>query len=152
MADTTTETSSVDFGKALREALITAALTLGLAVPIVLLRTEQDMNNTLILQWRWGLVAALVGIAFAARLGWELVGPHLRGGGSSGKAQRHAAMPRSAQTALAIFGVALLVAYPIFVLWRLGPSGSIKWIDNFGIQILIYVMLGWGLNIVVGLA
>jgi branched-chain amino acid transport system permease protein len=28
----------------------------------------------------------------------------------------------------------------------------VKWIDNFGIQILIYVMLGWGLNIVVGLA
>ena len=27
-----------------------------------------------------------------------------------------------------------------------------KWIDNFGIQILIYIMLGWGLNIVVGLA
>ena len=32
------------------------------------------------------------------------------------------------------------------------PGGSIKWIDNFGIQILIYIMLGWGLNIVVGLA
>ena len=31
-------------------------------------------------------------------------------------------------------------------------SGALKWIDNFGIQILIYVMLGWGLNIVVGLA
>src|SRR5262249_14732457 len=27
-----------------------------------------------------------------------------------------------------------------------------KWIDNFGIQILIYVILGWGLNIVVGYA
>ena len=27
-----------------------------------------------------------------------------------------------------------------------------KWIDNFGVQISIYVMLGWGLNIVVGLA
>ncbi len=27
-----------------------------------------------------------------------------------------------------------------------------KWIDNFGVQILIYVMLGFGLNIVVGLA
>jgi ABC-type branched-subunit amino acid transport system permease subunit len=25
-------------------------------------------------------------------------------------------------------------------------------VDNFGIQILIYVMLAWGLNIVVGLA
>src|SRR5262249_25418092 len=33
-----------------------------------------------------------------------------------------------------------------------GTAGAIKWIDNFGVQILIYVMLGWGLNIVVGLA
>ena len=33
-----------------------------------------------------------------------------------------------------------------------GLQGSLKWIDNFGIQILIYVMLAWGLNIVVGLA
>jgi branched-chain amino acid transport system permease protein len=31
-------------------------------------------------------------------------------------------------------------------------QGSLKWVDNFGIQILIYVMLAWGLNIVVGLA
>src|SRR5207244_10988826 len=34
----------------------------------------------------------------------------------------------------------------------IGWSGALKWIDNFGVQILIYVMLGWGLNIVVGLA
>ena len=34
----------------------------------------------------------------------------------------------------------------------MGLQGSLKWIDNFGIQILIYVMLAWGLNIVVGLA
>ena len=38
------------------------------------------------------------------------------------------------------------------MLAMVGPGGSIKWIDNFGIQILIYIMLGWGLNIVVGLA
>ncbi len=31
-------------------------------------------------------------------------------------------------------------------------QGSLKCVDNFGIQILIYVMLAWGLNIVVGLA
>jgi glucokinase len=48
--------------------------------------------------------------------------------------------------------VGFLVAYPIFILVTIGPSGAIKWIDNFGIQILIYIMLGWGLNIVVGLA
>ena len=34
----------------------------------------------------------------------------------------------------------------------LGPAGSLKWINNYGVQIMIYVMLGWGLNIVVGLA
>ena len=36
--------------------------------------------------------------------------------------------------------------------WRWSPRRLAKWIDNFGVQILIYVMLGWGLNIVVGLA
>ena len=42
--------------------------------------------------------------------------------------------------------------YPVLALALAGTGGAIKWIDNFGIQILIYIMLGWGLNIVVGLA
>jgi branched-chain amino acid transport system permease protein len=46
----------------------------------------------------------------------------------------------------------LLLAYPFLIVTVAGRSGAIKWIDNFAIQILIYVMLGWGLNIVVGLA
>src|SRR6202040_4050550 len=50
------------------------------------------------------------------------------------------------------FGVAFLILYPVIVYLTAGTSGGQKWIDNFGIQILIYVMLGWGLNIVVGLA
>ncbi len=52
-----------------------------------------------------------------------------------------------------IAGVVVLLLYPFLVAGRSpGRAGAIKWIDNFGIQILIYVMLGWGLNIVVGLA
>jgi branched-chain amino acid transport system permease protein len=51
-----------------------------------------------------------------------------------------------------IAGLATLLAYPVIALAIVGQAGSIKWIDNFGIQILIYIMLGWGLNIVVGLA
>src|SRR5438874_3359680 len=42
--------------------------------------------------------------------------------------------------------------YPVLALSLAGFQGAAKWIDNFGVQILIYVMLGWGLNIVVGLA
>jgi branched-chain amino acid transport system permease protein len=58
-------------------------------------------------------------------------------------------------------GIGVLAVYPIFVVLGLallsgsmasGFQGSLKWVDNFGIQILIYVMLAWGLNIVVGLA
>src|SRR5262249_49004358 len=48
--------------------------------------------------------------------------------------------------------VVILLLYPPLALAITGKAGAIKWIDNFGIQILIYIMLGWGLNIVVGLA
>jgi branched-chain amino acid transport system permease protein len=44
------------------------------------------------------------------------------------------------------------VLFPLIALGLLGPAGSLKWINNYGVQIMIYVMLGWGLNIVVGLA
>jgi branched-chain amino acid transport system permease protein len=40
----------------------------------------------------------------------------------------------------------------MLLLLILGSGRSLKWVDSYGIQILIYVMLGWGLNIVVGLA
>jgi branched-chain amino acid transport system permease protein len=58
---------------------------------------------------------------------------------------------------LSKIGIVFLFAFPVIVLtltWLNGSgvNGSLKWIDNFGIQILIYVMLAWGLNIVVGLA
>ncbi|MDB5525853.1 MAG: Branched-chain amino acid transporter permease [Rhizobium sp.] len=52
----------------------------------------------------------------------------------------------------ALLGIIALMLYPIIVVLSVGPQGSLKYIDNFGIQILIYVMLAWGLNIVVGLA
>ena len=50
------------------------------------------------------------------------------------------------------FALGFVVLFPLIMLGLLGPAGSLKWIDNYGVQILIYVMLGWGLNIVVGLA
>ena len=48
--------------------------------------------------------------------------------------------------------VAALILYPVIIVMLVGFQGSLKYVDNFGIQILIYVMLAWGLNIVVGLA
>jgi branched-chain amino acid transport system permease protein len=51
-----------------------------------------------------------------------------------------------------LLAVIALVLYPVAMVALFGFQGSLKWVDNFGIQILIYVMLAWGLNIVVGLA
>jgi branched-chain amino acid transport system permease protein len=53
---------------------------------------------------------------------------------------------------LAPIAIGFLFAFPVISIMLSGWQGSTKWIDNFGVQILIYVMLGWGLNIVVGLA
>ena len=51
-----------------------------------------------------------------------------------------------------ILAIIALMLYPIVVVALVGFQPALKYVDNFGIQILIYVMLGWGLNIVVGLA
>ncbi len=59
---------------------------------------------------------------------------------------------RQLERPASIGGLGLLFIFPILTLSIVGPAGAIKWVDNFGVQILIYIMLGWGLNIVVGLA
>jgi branched-chain amino acid transport system permease protein len=138
---------------ALKDAAGAALLALGLAVPILALRIDQDINNQPILRPRWDDVALAVALVFAARLAWLLLRPAVAG-------RAAAATPAAAAgaggylfaRAFGILGAILLVLYPLLMLWLVGRAGAIKWIDNFGIQILIYVMLGWGLNIVVGLA
>jgi branched-chain amino acid transport system permease protein len=134
---------------AFKDALGTALLALGLAVPVLALRTEQNISNELVLQPRWHYVAVAVGLAFAARLLYLLRPPlpSLRGR----RPAVIAAWSNLGRT-LSLGGLLLLFLYPILTLSITGPGGAIKWIDNFGIQIMIYIMLGWGLNIVVGLA
>jgi branched-chain amino acid transport system permease protein len=135
---------------AVKDASGTALLALGLSFPILALRTDQNMANQLVLDQRWGYVAVAVAFAFLARLLYLL-----RQGFATPTAPRIAA-PDTDRSPLirtvTIAGVALLLAFPFLVMAAAGPTGAIKWIDNFAIQILIYVMLGWGLNIVVGLA
>jgi branched-chain amino acid transport system permease protein len=143
--------ASLDLGAAIKDAALAALVVFGLCVPIVALRTEQNMNNQLVLEPRWWLVAVFCAITFVGRLLLTVF------------VWSRPARPKAAATeksAVATFinewglplGIGVIVAYPIVALWLTGTGGAIKWIDNFGIQILIYIMLGWGLNIVVGLA
>src|SRR5262252_7543970 len=84
---------------AVKDALGAALLALGLSVPVLALRTEQNMSNELILQPRWGYVAVAVLLAFLARLGY-LLAPALP------KRARTRAVPRGLGRALS---TALLV-------------------------------------------
>src|SRR5262245_16858424 len=137
---------------ALKEALGAGLLALGLSVPILALRTEQDISNRLVLQPRWTYVLIAVLLAFFGRLLYLAYAA-----ASANRAPRvRAVTTRTASTGFAQFisivGVLALVLYPWIALSIVGRAGAIKWIDNFGVQIMIYIMLGWGLNIVVGLA
>ena len=136
---------------ALKDASGAGLLALGLSVPILALRTEQNMANQLVLGQRWGYVGIAVLLAFAARLLYLLAPSFARAPAAPRIAFPVAAYPWLGR-AFTVGGVILLLAFPFLVLAVTGRTGAIKWIDNFAIQILIYVMLGWGLNIVVGLA
>ncbi len=143
----------VDAMAALRDAGITAAIAFGLFLPLIGFKTEVNGENALILTTRWPLLFAIVAVVGVGRFGYSLqLEPRLRR-----RALRPIATAPSAwRTFLGKwfvpFAIAFVVVYPAIVLATAGFRGSVKWIDNFGIQILIYVMLGWGLNIVVGLA
>ncbi len=139
---------------ALKEAAFAALVTFGLCIPIVAWETQQDLNNRLVLNPRWDAVAWAVAIVFVGRLLVSLDRQRRARGGAP-----IMALPRAAGGAFArlqpLFGplaIGFLFAFPAIVIWTSGWGGALKWIDNFGVQILIYVMLGWGLNIVVGLA
>ncbi|MFK0333745.1 high-affinity branched-chain amino acid ABC transporter permease LivM [Rhizobium sp. NPDC090275] len=142
--------------KAIREAFFTGLISLGLFVLYVGLGTQQNINNELIINQRWGLLAIFVAIAVVGRFVMvAFVQPNIDRR-KLAKA-KHGDLDISTKKGffhahfLKIALVALLL-YPMVIYALVGAQGSLKWVDNFGIQILIYVMLAWGLNIVVGLA
>jgi len=144
-----------DIPRALRDAFIAGLIAFGMLLPLIGFRTVQNMRNELALETRPGLLASFVALTVAGSLLMSLVVAPWR----IRRAARHkdvVAQPGKWREAVAKwftpFALGFLVVYPPLALATAGFSGAVKWIDNFGIQILIYVMLGWGLNIVVGLA
>jgi branched-chain amino acid transport system permease protein len=143
----------VDVAGAVKSAIITAGVSFLLFLPLIGFKTVQNMRNELELETRFPLLFALVAVIAAAKLVGALVIVPWR--------ERRAARPRSERAASVLaklsawftpFTLGFVAVYPVLVLFLTGGQGALKWVDNFGIQILIYIMLGWGLNIVVGLA
>ena len=132
----------MNHAQVLRDAALAALIAFGLFAPLVGLRTEVAEGG-LVLRGRWDDVAWLCLLAFVGRLGMGLLaGRQLRP--STGPGWWTAPLQIAGRFATPAFlAVALLLpALPFIERYEL----------DLGILVLTYVMLGWGLNIVVGLA
>ena len=143
-----------DVLRAIKDAVAAALLAFFLFLPLVALKTEQSMSNELVLETRWGVFFALVSVIGLVRFFQVLIAlrqltkPFAKLASSEPASKLGGALAKWFTPS----AIGFIVAYPFFILILTGFGGAVKWIDNFGIQILIYMMLGWGLNIVVGLA
>nr|KDP73029.1 ABC transporter permease [Ensifer adhaerens] len=154
MASTTASAGTDVTARALREAVFAGLISLGLFVLFVGLKSDQNIRNELILNQRWGLLAIFVIVAAVGRFLMVAYVQPAMARRKAAKAEADDAVKEETffSRNFSKLAIAFLLIYPPLVVAIFGVQGSLKWVDNFGIQILIYVMLAWGLNIVVGLA
>ncbi len=141
-----------DVASSVKDAAIAALLTGVLGFYFLALKTDIAPGG-LVLSTRWGLFITAIIIVFAGRLALNLFVfrtdkpvTGLLAGAFSGSGTAFAGTGKWFGGAL----FALAVALP-FLLMTFFPKQDRQYID-LAILIMTYIMLGWGLNIVVGLA
>ena len=139
---------------AIRESVFAGVIAFGLFFFFVGLETTQNIRNELIIVPHWLKLAFVVVLVMAIRfLMITVIRPYLdRQKALKAAGPQVVAEPGFFKKNFTAMVIAALFIYPVVCVSLAGLQGSLKYIDNFGIQILIYVMLAWGLNIVVGLA
>lgn len=131
-------------GAALKDAALAAVITLLLASILVGLRTKTEQGG-LVIVGQWGLVAWMVGVVFVGRLAMSLL--IWRGNNPVANAM-NAMLPKQDT----VGKIGKLVG-PLLLLFAVTlPIYGNRYVIDMGILVLTYIMLGWGLNIVVGLA
>ena len=149
----TAETQAMDGMAIAKDLLGTTIITLLILTPIVSYKTIMN-QGTLIINSRWGLALALTAIVVVARLLLHLLvwAPRPQANVKSSTSVSAGSATGLRQSLGKYFNPALLAfAILVPVLLHLVPGQEKRGID-FAITIMIYIMLGWGLNIVVGLA
>jgi branched-chain amino acid transport system permease protein len=135
---------AIDLHGALKSAALTAVVAFGLFSLLIGVRTDQGPTGALEITPRLELLGVIVAIAF--------VGGFVRALLAGERIDFASRVPDGLNAAVVTigryFGFALLafaLAEPILFYHN-------RYFLDLGIQVLTYVMLGWGLNIVVGLA
>jgi branched-chain amino acid transport system permease protein len=135
-----------DLAFILKKSAISAFVALVLFSLMIGIRTEAGPTGQLIYWTRFGDLAAMVAAVFGGSIVIELLRAWW------GPAGTINLVPPSLQSSLAIAGRLVAPALLIFTLLVPVIFYHQRYILDLGILVLTYVMLGWGLNVVVGLA
>ncbi|MDB5316536.1 MAG: branched-chain amino acid transporter permease [Rhodospirillales bacterium] len=129
---------------ALRDAGITGLVAAGLFLPLVALRTDVASGGALFIRTRWSDAAILIVLAIAGRFALVLFLGRRIPVASTESAWWEEPLRRAGK-----FFTPVLLLVAVALPWLPGTG---RYELDLGILVLTYVMLGWGLNIVVGLA
>jgi branched-chain amino acid transport system permease protein len=130
---------------ALKEAAIAALIAFGLFALMVGIKTDQGPTSALVITTRFGAVAALVAVTFVGRFLLALARRRTH-------RPLNGVLPRLFKAVVAgisPYAAAVFLIAALFV--PIVCYGNRYWLD-LAILIVTYTMLGFGLNIVVGLA
>ncbi|GGI23270.1 high-affinity branched-chain amino acid ABC transporter permease LivM [Bradyrhizobium guangdongense] len=130
----------------LKTAFVNALIALVLFSLMVGIRTEAGSDGQLTYWTRFGDLASLVAAVFGGSIVIELIRQWI---GSTGAEKL---VPASVQSGTSFIGRYLAPALLIFTLLVPVIFYNQRYILDLAILVLTYVMLGWGLNVVVGLA
>jgi branched-chain amino acid transport system permease protein len=135
----------LDVLAAVKEAAIAALVAFGLFVLLIGIRTEQGPTGALVFTTRFGLLAEIVAAVFVGRLLRALTSREA----TVSIGSLVPASLKAAASGLAVYAAAAFVAFALLVPIIFYTN---RYVLDLAILIVTYTMLGFGLNIVVGLA
>ena len=129
---------------AVKSALIAGVVAFVLLMPLVAFRSDVSSDSSsLVIEQRWGLLFSLAAAVMVLRL---LISLFHTFGWKARKPSHAAEANRNRITPYLVPALLALIAFLPFA------PGISRYEIDLGILILTYVLLGWGLNIVVGFA
>jgi branched-chain amino acid transport system permease protein len=139
-------TTKLPLAAALKDATLAALVAFGLFFFLIGLHTDQGPTGALVVTTRFGTLAILVGAVFFGSFARALIFGHAPITlGTARPAWLDAGRMQNLGRFVGPMLLALALMWPIMFYHN-------RYLLDLGILVLTYVMLGWGLNIVVGLA
>ena len=130
----------------LKKAFLSACTALVLFSLMIGIRTEAGPDGPLTYWTRFGELASMVGLVFGGSIIVELIRQWI------GPIGAEKLVPTSVKNGMSLLGRYLGPALLVFTLLVPVIFYNQRYILDLAILVLTYVMLGWGLNVVVGLA